>query len=121
MHTYKGKHIHTNAVPRRYSTITHTTSRSSWQASTSYPSPTNSAGGKGKHVSKKAAPKKKRGNKAVAQEVDKDFKEAEAGPNLEAQATMQSQMLEALFEIYFRCVRAAGSNGRWSWQEVMGQ
>ena len=47
----------------------------------------------GKRAKKKKKKGGKKGNK-VLEEVEKDFQEAEAGPNAEEQAMLQSQMLE---------------------------
>ena len=41
-------------------------------------------------------------SRAIAKDVDREFKEADAGPDARLQAQRQSKMLEALFEIYFR-------------------
>ena len=41
--------------------------------------------------------------RAITKDVDRDFKESEAGPDAKTKAHRQSKMLEALFEIYFRC------------------
>eukprot|EP00775_Hariotina_reticulata_P014168 gene14168-14309_t len=57
----------------------------------------------------KKANKKKR----KKSDLDKDFEEAEAGPDLRELALLQSQMLEALFEIFFRVPTLEGL-GRYS-------
>lgn len=41
-------------------------------------------------------------SRAIRADVERSFKEAEAGPDAKLMAHRQSQMLEALFEIYFR-------------------
>ena len=74
-----------------------------------------------RHAGKKAAAAAKRGgpgmpvaaieamksraltSRAITKDVDRDFKESEAGPDAKTKAHRQSKMLEALFEIYFRC------------------
>eukprot|EP00775_Hariotina_reticulata_P014170 gene14170-14311_t len=63
-------------------------------------------GRQGQH---KKANKKKR----KKSDLDKDFEEAEAGPDLRELALLQSQMLEALFEIFFRVPTLEGL-GRYS-------
>jgi len=44
-------------------------------------------------------------------QVDRDFKEAEAALDFRTISKLQSQMLEALFEIYFRCEGGKGRQG----------
>ena len=43
-------------------------------------------------------------SRTIAKDVDREFKESDAGPDAKTQAHRQSKMLEALFEIYFRHV-----------------
>ncbi|KAF6266173.1 CBF/Mak21 family-domain-containing protein [Scenedesmus sp. NREL 46B-D3] len=57
-------------------------------------------GGKAKKLGKKAARRAKRKT-----DLDKEFEEAEAGPDLAQLALLQSQMLEALFEVFFRVLK----------------
>lgn len=50
--------------------------------------------------------KKKRRKKTESEvEAEKDYREGEAGPDLEELALVQSKMLEGLFEIYFRVLK----------------
>lgn len=44
-------------------------------------------------------------------DVAKAFREADAGPDPEEQARVQSAMLEALFEVYFRVLKQTTASG----------
>ncbi|KAL6761314.1 nucleolar complex-associated protein-domain-containing protein [Haematococcus lacustris] len=47
----------------------------------------------------------KRPRSAIDEEVDRDFKESEAATDRRTVAALQSRMLEALFEVYFRVLK----------------
>ncbi len=43
--------------------------------------------------------------------MDREFREADAGPDARLQAQRQSKMLEALFEVYFRVLKHCTTSG----------
>ncbi|KAK9813219.1 hypothetical protein WJX72_010918 [[Myrmecia] bisecta] len=59
----------------------------------------------------KGGKKAKRKRKAKGDEVDQAFKEADAAPSLSERQRLQSQMLEALFEVMFRVLKQCTASG----------
>ncbi|GAX79807.1 hypothetical protein CEUSTIGMA_g7247.t1 [Chlamydomonas eustigma] len=50
-------------------------------------------------------------SRSIAKDVEREYKEADAGPDARLRASRQSKMLEALFEIYFRVIKHCTSSG----------
>ena len=90
-------------------------------AHTAPPAPHTHAGKKAAAAAKKGGPgmpvaaieaikARAAASRSIAKDVDREFKEADAGPDPRLQAFRQSKMLEALFEIYFRWGPGRGSD-----------